>query len=176
MAETKTWTGGCHCGAVRYEVAANLEGIYTCNCSICSKSGTMLHFVPAASFRLLQGEDMLTRYQFHKPAAEPALTNEYSLVLYRATQEALTNIAKHARASRVEVSLQPRQHTVALSIRDDGVGFDDQALLARPRRRKDDPWKLGLLGLRERVELLGGTFGITTAPGKGTLIRVELPV
>jgi hypothetical protein len=66
MAETTTYTGGCHCGAVRYRVRAKLDGALTCNCSICSKTGTMLAFAPAAQFELLQGAEALTDYQFGK--------------------------------------------------------------------------------------------------------------
>jgi hypothetical protein len=66
MTEEKTYTGGCHCGAVRYRVAMKLEGAVTCNCSICSKTGTMLAFVPAAKFELTAGADALTDYQFGK--------------------------------------------------------------------------------------------------------------
>jgi hypothetical protein len=64
MAETTTYTGGCHCGAVRYRVSAKLDGAMTCNCSICSKTGTMLTFVPAAAFELERGADALSDYQF----------------------------------------------------------------------------------------------------------------
>jgi hypothetical protein len=66
MAETKTYTGGCHCGAVRYRVTTKLESAITCNCSICSKSGTMLAPVSSAQFELLSGEDALRDYQFGK--------------------------------------------------------------------------------------------------------------
>ncbi len=66
MSETKTYQGGCHCGAVRYQVTAELEGAVTCNCSICQRSGTMLAFVPATQFELLQGADALVSYQFGK--------------------------------------------------------------------------------------------------------------
>jgi hypothetical protein len=66
MAETTTYTGGCHCGAVRYRVTTKLEGAMSCNCSICSKTGTMLTFVPATEFDLLSGADALTDYQFGK--------------------------------------------------------------------------------------------------------------
>jgi hypothetical protein len=62
-----THTGGCHCGAVRYEVEADLDQAMQCNCSICSKRGHLLSFVPADRFRLLSGDDRLTDYQFaHK--------------------------------------------------------------------------------------------------------------
>ncbi len=66
MAETKAYTGGCHCGAVRYRVKVKLEAAMTCNCSICSKTGTLLTFVPASEFELLNGRDALTDYQFGK--------------------------------------------------------------------------------------------------------------
>src|SRR5512139_3268334 len=66
MAET-THHGGCHCGAVRYHVDVDVEaGGITCNCSICSRSGTILSFVPAAKFTLDQGADQLSTYQFNK--------------------------------------------------------------------------------------------------------------
>jgi hypothetical protein len=66
MAETPTYTGGCHCGAVRYRATMKLDRAMACNCSICSKTGTMLAFVPAAQFELLSGADALTDYQFGK--------------------------------------------------------------------------------------------------------------
>ena len=58
-------TGGCHCGAVRYEVEAALDKGVTCNCSICQAKGTVLAFAPASSFRILEGEDSLTEYRFN---------------------------------------------------------------------------------------------------------------
>lgn len=62
-----TYTGGCHCGNVRYDVAIeNLNEVMECNCSICSKRGWLLTFVPAAAFTLTQGEASLTDYQFNK--------------------------------------------------------------------------------------------------------------
>lgn len=66
MAEPRTYEGGCHCGAVRYRVTLALERAVTCNCSICSKTGTALAFVPASQFALLKGEEALTDYQFGK--------------------------------------------------------------------------------------------------------------
>jgi hypothetical protein len=66
MGDARTYTGGCHCGAVRYEVTMKLDRAITCNCSICSKTGTMLAFTPATTFRLLQGEGALADYQFGK--------------------------------------------------------------------------------------------------------------
>ncbi len=66
MAEAKTYAGGCHCGAVRYQVTAAIDAVVSCNCSICSKTGTLLAFAPAAAFRLERGEDDLADYQFGK--------------------------------------------------------------------------------------------------------------
>jgi hypothetical protein len=65
MTETKTYTGGCHCGKVRYEVTADLGRTMACNCSICSKTGAILTFTPAEQFKLLSGEDALADYQFN---------------------------------------------------------------------------------------------------------------
>lgn len=66
MAETKRYSGGCHCGAVRYEVTTDLAQVATCNCSICTKGGTMLSFVGEESFKLLSGQDSLTQYNFNR--------------------------------------------------------------------------------------------------------------
>jgi hypothetical protein len=66
MEMAKTYTGGCHCGKVRYEVTTDLGYVMDCNCSICSKKGHVLTFVPSAAFKLLSGEGSLNDYQFNK--------------------------------------------------------------------------------------------------------------
>jgi hypothetical protein len=66
MAETKTYTGSCHCGQVAYEADADLSQVISCNCSICRKRGAVLAFVPEDSFRLKSGGEALTDYQFNK--------------------------------------------------------------------------------------------------------------
>lgn len=60
------YSGGCHCGAIKFEVDADLEHTIVCNCSLCSKTGAILTFVPAGKFTLLAGEDNLNDYQFNK--------------------------------------------------------------------------------------------------------------
>ena len=64
MTEQRTYEGGCHCGAVRYRVTLTLDQLIACNCSICSKTGSLLAFAPASRFELLAGTDALTDYQF----------------------------------------------------------------------------------------------------------------
>src|SRR5450631_4499668 len=60
------YTGGCHCGAVKYKVEMDLGKVMACNCSICGKSGTLLQFVPEDKFTLISGDDALTTYTFNK--------------------------------------------------------------------------------------------------------------
>lgn len=88
------------------------------------------------------------------------------LVVFRLVQEALTNIGKHARARQVWITLAERDGRIAVSVRDDGVGFDTAA---RPRSA------FGLVGMRHRVEAEGGTLALHSAPGQGTLIEMTLP-
>ena len=92
----------------------------------------------------------------------------HATAVFRAVQECLTNIAKHARASRVEVRIDREDSTLAICVRDDGVGF------AAADSRK--PNSFGLLGLRERAALLGGESKVTSAPGRGTRVDVRFPV
>jgi hypothetical protein len=66
MADAKTYQGGCHCGAVRYEATLALRDVISCNCSICRKRGHLLAFVAAPDFKLVSGEDQLTDYLFNK--------------------------------------------------------------------------------------------------------------
>jgi hypothetical protein len=66
MAETKTMTGSCHCGNVRYEVTTAFESLMQCNCSLCSRAGYLMSFVQSDRFKLLSGEDSLTDYLFNK--------------------------------------------------------------------------------------------------------------
>jgi signal transduction histidine kinase len=96
----------------------------------------------------------------------PRHAPEIESTVYRLVQEALTNVGKHARASRVEVSVSDRDGQVAVTVRDDGAGFE---LGARSSG-------FGLVGMRERLALVHGTLEIESAPGSGTLIRASIPV
>ena len=91
--------------------------------------------------------------------------------LFRVAQEALTNVGRHAQASRVDVSIKKVPDGVCMKIHDDGRSFPVQrVLLARGSKR------LGLLGMRERLEMVGGQFEIESTPGKGTTITAFVPV
>lgn len=90
--------------------------------------------------------------------------------LYRVAQEALTNVSRHAQASQVAVSIQKTGRSIGMEIADDGHGFEvDQPF------RRGDANGLGLLGMRERVEMIGGTFQVISAPGQATTIHVKVP-
>jgi signal transduction histidine kinase len=92
-------------------------------------------------------------------------------VLYRVAQEALINVGRHAHASRVDVSIQKLPRAIGLSIQDNGKSFQVQRVLHAKGNKH-----LGLLGMRERVEMVGGSFSVESAPGKGTTICVQIPV
>jgi signal transduction histidine kinase len=91
-------------------------------------------------------------------------------VLYRVAQEAFLNVAKHAQAGLVKVRIQKLQRTIRMEVKDDGKSFEVQSVLSAKRNRG-----LGLLGMRERVEMVGGRFAVESAPGQGTTIRAEIP-
>jgi len=98
------------------------------------------------------------------------LPEEHKTCVYRVVQEALNNCAQHAQASAVQVAVRyqgGRQQAcqILVTVQDDGSGFD-------PERVRG----LGLLGMEERVRHLGGTFQIESSPGRGTLLRVALPL
>jgi two-component system, NarL family, sensor histidine kinase DegS len=98
------------------------------------------------------------------------LNNDRRTVLYRVAQEALTNVARHAQAGNVTVEIRERQDAIRMRIQDDGRSFDVERLL-HSRKSK----RMGLLGMRERVEMVGGTFGIESAPGQGTTVTAQVP-
>ena len=91
-------------------------------------------------------------------------------VLYRVAQEALTNVSRHARASRVEVTLQKLADGIGMKISDDGKSFSVEQTLRANRGKR-----LGLLGMRERLEMVGGKFGVESVPGEGTTIEARMP-
>jgi signal transduction histidine kinase len=123
----------------------------------------------AAVQHLLSGYErrtgIATRADLHveDPEVPPAVAEN----VYRILQEALTNVSKHARSPEVQVELHAAGGRVVLTVRDSGVGFAPEALGGKG---------LGLLGMRERAELLGGTFAVRAAPGQGAEVQATIPV
>jgi signal transduction histidine kinase len=93
-------------------------------------------------------------------------TPELEATIYRLVQEAMTNVAKHAQATRARIKVEEDERSVTVTVEDDGSGFDEQAA--------HDGF--GLLGMRERVGLRGGDLEIRSEPGKGTRVTARLPV
>jgi PAS domain S-box-containing protein len=97
---------------------------------------------------------------------------DLSIACFRMVQEALTNVARHAAAKHVWIELSQTDHALELVVRDDGLGFDVLAVQEHAARRGS----LGLLGMAERVMLLGGSLHVESAPGRGTRIRAHFPL
>jgi signal transduction histidine kinase len=110
------------------------------------------------------------RIHFTAFAGVEELNSAKRTVFYRVAQAALTNVANHAKASEVKVSIRKRGHTICMEITDNGVSFNVERILNAKRNKR-----LGLLGMRERAEMVGGDFSISSLPGKGTTICTEIP-
>lgn len=103
------------------------------------------------------------------PMAEQ-LNSEQKTVLFRVAQESLTNVAKHAEASRVDVLIRKLGDGIRMDVVDNGKSFRENS-----RKRAKGKRRLGLLGMQERVRLVNGTFAVKPDPGRGTTIRVVIP-
>lgn len=104
-------------------------------------------------------------------AEVPPLPDEVAICLYRVLQEALTAVVRHGQADRLRVTLQHDAEAVAMSVEGDGRGFDAAVLLSSDK----SPGSLGLLGMRERLELLGGRLEIVSRPQGGTRLVATVP-
>lgn len=102
----------------------------------------------------------------HDPSLSPLLAT----TLYRIVQEAFNNVVRHAKASQVHVTIQQDLRTIRCSIKDNGAGFDVSSLSVRSGQRG-----IGLLGIRERLNSLGGSLSLQSTPGQGTELVVALP-
>lgn len=99
-----------------------------------------------------------------------SLGNAERTALFRVAQEALTNVTRHAHASKITVQLSEVPGFIRLEIGDNGKSFDVAKVMLAP-----NPKRLGLLGMRERVEMVGGTLKITSSAGQGTLVQIDIP-
>jgi len=108
-----------------------------------------------------------TNVEVSLPDPDIAIDRDGATALFRIVQETLTNVARHAAATRVDVRLAKENRDLILEVRDNGKGFNQEELSTRT--------SLGFLGMRERVLLLGGTLTINSTLGKGTTVRVLIP-
>jgi two-component system, NarL family, sensor histidine kinase DegS len=100
-----------------------------------------------------------------------SLTSAQRVAVFRAIQEGLANVREHSGATHVEIELRARRSSVDVRIADNGTGFEVSRALARAAQGG----RLGLVGIGERVRMLGGTFDIASAPGGPTVLAFSLP-
>jgi signal transduction histidine kinase len=104
---------------------------------------------------------------------KPILSSDIRAVVFRIAQEAITNVIRHARASKIDIQLDYTDDNIYLRVEDNGAGFDtDEAM----KKKSGKPTAWGLMGMTERASLVGGTCNIFSNPGKGTLIEVNVPI
>lgn len=110
------------------------------------------------------------RIRFKHDLEPRGLSNTKRTVLYRVAQEAITNVIRHAKATTLLIRLDIREEGVRLEVSDNGKSFNLKRILSSNLSKR-----LGLLGMRERVEMVGGVFDIQSPSGKGTEVRAEIP-
>ncbi|MGH1332681.1 MAG: sensor histidine kinase [Exiguobacterium indicum] len=98
------------------------------------------------------------------------IDSTYEVAVFRIVQEAVQNAVKHSKASDIRIIIEQYQHSVRIHVKDNGVGFDFDSIVASCDE------SFGLVGMRERIELIDGEFDIETQPGKGTVIKVKIPI
>jgi signal transduction histidine kinase len=106
--------------------------------------------------------------QFRINGSEPVLPDAHATAVFRIVQASLTNVARHARATRADVTLTRSANGLDLHVSDDGCGFDQDAA------RKGDSY--GVLGMRERARLIGASLLIDSSPGTGTSVSIHIPL
>jgi two-component system sensor histidine kinase UhpB len=112
--------------------------------------------------------------EFSTSGIKERLSSEMETVLYRIVQEALTNVARHAHATKATIKLKEENGAVDVLIEDNGSGFNAGTLEEKPADGQEHGW--GLVGMYERAKLLEGELSIDSTPGKGTIIHATLPI
>jgi signal transduction histidine kinase len=110
------------------------------------------------------------RFKVLNPARVKGMNSAQRTAFYRVAQEALSNVVKHAKASMMQVSLRRLDGVVHMEIKDNGRSFSVERMMRMKKRKR-----LGLLGMRERMEMIGGSFTLESRPGKGTTVRAQAP-
>ena len=152
---------------MRYLTAQTIEELRRISMDLRPAMLDSLGIVPTLRWLIQRTEEQTgIKIEFTAPNDIDRLSPEIELTLYRIAQEAITNSIRHAEASIIEVVLERGPHAVWLIVQDNGKGFDPKIF---------DPG-LGMVGIRERVELVNGLFSIETSPGSGTRLWVEVRV
>ncbi|MGX8237013.1 sensor histidine kinase [Exiguobacterium undae] len=98
------------------------------------------------------------------------IDSTYEVAVFRIVQEAVQNAVKHSKAGDIRIIIEQYQHSVRIHVKDNGIGFDFTSIV------ESCDESFGLIGMRERIEMIDGEFEIETQPGKGTVIKVRIPV
>lgn len=131
---------------------------------------------PALEWRVDEfNKEGLTRGRVTVKGMERRLPRETELALYRVGQEALSNVHRHAQAATVRAALERSDGVVTLEVRDDGIGFDPQGL-HNDAQQPDAGRGMGLLGMRERMAIIGGDLSVDSTPGRGAVVSARVPV
>ncbi|HEX7049537.1 MAG TPA: sensor histidine kinase [Longimicrobiales bacterium] len=155
----------------RAELSRTLEGIRRYARGLRPPALDELGLVPAIAAHARSVADATgLSISVDAPRLGGLLSPEAELALYRMTQEALSNVARHAEATEARITLQRVGHDVVVTIEDDGRGFAVDSVL-RGRGRG-----LGLFGMRERAAYVGGEVDIESEPGRGTRVRIRIPI
>lgn len=112
------------------------------------------------------------KISFSVTGREPTLSASAQISVFRIAQEAINNSLRHSGANHVTVALEFEDEVVRCQVRDDGRGFTAEA----PKSSGARPERFGLIGMRERAELLGGEVQVTSLPGEGTVVTAEIPI
>ncbi len=158
-----------HVGVLKQTTNAVLEGLHRLAVNLRPASLDRLGLVPALR-QYVQGFEQQhgTTVGFVAVGLDQVrLPSQVEIALYRIVQEALTNVARHAGAQHVDVVVEMQRGNVIVVVEDNGIGFDPEDASQSGR--------LGLLGIRERAEMLGGALTVESAPGWGTTIHVAVP-
>ncbi|MBA7707152.1 Signal transduction histidine-protein kinase/phosphatase DegS [subsurface metagenome] len=160
-------------GGLRSQAIEALESLRRCAQNLRPRILDDLGLLPALEW---MAEDLVRNYgidtRVEVEGAERSLPEEVQLLLFRIAQEALSNIRRHAEASRAWIAMEFGDDKTILIVRDNGKGFE------LPERIGDlaSSGKLGLAGMQERAQLIGGTITLQSELGKGTTIAVKVPI
>ncbi len=157
-----------HAAYLGEEAASVLENLRRLAMDLRPATLDHLGLVPA----LRQYSDLIAaqsnlNIQFEAIGLEKRLPDHTEVALYRIVQEALTNVIRHARASQVDILLERQEGRTMVMVEDNGIGFGSDA--------EQKPGHLGLIGMQERAEMLGGKLTIESRPGQGTTVLIEIP-